>query len=138
MGELPYFDDIIKFYFHFNMRKLFPKKCKNKHIVYFIGLFHLLGAIILQYGPYFLDPALLIFYIFFSLVNLLGYYIFNNKCFMTLLSTYYGNLKNNNNPHRLRWSTVKKVLLFNLIVSIIGFIIPKLAPINWFKLIIKL
>ena len=138
MGNIPYFEDIIKFYFHFNLRKLFPKKCSNKIIVYFIGFFHLLGAIILQYGPFFLIPSLLPFYIFYTLLNLLGYFIFSNKCFMTLLSNYYGKLNMENNPHRMRWNTVKTVLLFNLSASIVGFLIPSLAPIYWFQLVTKI
>ena len=133
MKKTPYFEDLIRFYFHYSMRHLFPKKTKNKLIVYIIGIFHLLGAIILQYAPYFLIPSLLLYYIIFVTVNLLGYYIFNDQCFMTLLSNYYGNIEGQ--PLKVRWKTFKNALFFNLLISIIGFICPFLAPINWFNII---
>ena len=133
MYKLPYFEDIARYYLHFSMRQLFPKKSKNIILVYIIGFFHLLGAVILQYGPFFLLPSFLPYYIFYVIVNLIGYYIFDDKCFMTLLSNYYGKL--GDQPHRVRWSTFKKVLIFNLIISIFGYLFPIIAPINWFKLV---
>ena len=136
MIKMLYFEDVIRFYLHYSMKELFPRNVKKKFIIYFIGFFHLLGALIILYGPFFLKPPLLIFYIIYVIINLIGYIIFNNKCFMTLLSSYYGN--NMNKPLKIRWSTFKRVLKFNLIITILGYFYPPIAPINWFSIISNL
>lgn len=133
MSNMPYFDDVIRFYLHYSMKELFPRDTDNKLIVYIIGFFHLLGALIILYGPYFLKPHLLIYYIIYVSINLIGYIIFNNRCFMTLLSCYHGNKMNK--PLKVRWGTFKRVLKFNLVVSIIGYMYPKMAPINWYSIL---
>ena len=133
MSKIPYFEDVVRFYLHYSMKELFPPDTDNKNIVYLIGFFHLLGAIIILYAPYFLVPPFLIFYIIFVIINLIGYQIFNNRCFMTLLSCYYGNKKNK--PLKIRWTTFKNVLKFNLFISILGYFFPTLAPINWYTLL---
>jgi hypothetical protein len=132
----PYFEDIMKYYFHYSFKQLFPKKGNNLLIVYIIGIFHLLGGLLIHYGPFILSPNNLILYILFLIMNLFGYYIFNNNCFMTLLSNYYS--KNKEYPNTMRWSLFKSIIVFNLIISIIGVIFPKYAPITWYSNFIHL
>ena len=129
--EDPYFEDTIRYYLHYSLSQLFPKQTKNKYIVYFLGSLHLLGGIVLQYAPYILSPSNLIYYIAFIIINFIGYYIFNDNCFMTLLSNYYGKL--DDSPLRMRWGIFKGLLLFNLFISIIGYLVPQVAPVYWFR-----
>lgn len=129
--EEPYFEDTVRYYLHYSLSQMFPNKAKNKWLVYIIGALHLLGGIVIQYAPYILSPSYLIYYIWFIILNLIGYMIFDDKCFMSLLSNYYGEL--DDNPLRMRWNIFKGVIIFNLIISIIGYTIPKWAPIYWFQ-----
>jgi hypothetical protein len=128
---MPPLEDLMVMYFKHSMSRMFPTKCSNKSIVYFIGFFHLLGAIVLQYAPWFLPPKLLWTYFVFALVNIFSYIIFNEECFMTLLTNYYGNVKGC--PLHVRMSTALIGVSLNLVLCIIGMVYPPFAPINLVK-----
>ena len=130
-----YLQETCLYYSHYNLSNLFPKKTRNKIIVYTLGIIHLIGALALQYAPYILTPANLGIYLIYAILNLIGYYLFNNKCFMTLLSNYYG--KTNYHHLQMRRDTFLGLILFNIVISTIGYLAPSLAPINWFQLFSK-
>jgi hypothetical protein len=129
--DMPPLEDIMVKYFRHSMSRLFPPKCKNKSLVYFIGFFHLLGAIVLQYAPWFLPPDLLWTYFVYALANILSYIVFNQECFMTLLTNYFGKVEGC--PLHVRMSTALLGVSLNLLLCIIGMIYPPLAPINIIK-----
>ena len=131
VNKIPPMEDIMFMYFKNTMSRLFPPNCKNKGIVYFIGFFHLLGAIILQYAPWFLPPELLWTYFVYAIANIVSYIVFNQECFMTLLTNYYGEV--NGCPLHVRMSTALVGVSINLILCIIGMMYPPLAPNNLVK-----
>jgi phosphoglycerol transferase MdoB-like AlkP superfamily enzyme len=93
MTHIPYLEDIYKLHFKNTMTVLFPNKTRNKLVVYLISIFHIIGALVLQWGI-FLKPKYLFYYFIYLLLILFSYYIFNNHCFMTLISNKYsGNKK---------------------------------------------
>jgi hypothetical protein len=131
----PYIQDTFLYYSHYNISNLFPKKTQNKMIVYTLGVIHLIGALVLQYAPYILSPVNLGIYLIYALLNIIGYYLFDNRCFMTLLTNYYGKI--NYEPLRMRRKSFLGLIIFNMVISTIGYFAPSMAPINWFKLFSK-
>ena len=98
-------------------------------IVYLIGFFHLIGAWMLQLGPWLLPQKYLWIYLIYGVINIISYkFIFNNKCFMTLLSNYYSNKRGT--PLNIRMYTAICGLLFNIILSLLGIYRKVLAPRN--------
>ena len=136
VDKMPPMEDIASLYFRHTMSKLFPPKCEKKGLVYTIGFFHLLGAIVLQYAPWFLPPNLLWMYFVYALANVVSYVIFNQDCFMTLLTNYYGKVKGC--PLHIRWTTALLGVAINLTICIIGMAYPPLAPNNIIRLAFNL
>ena len=127
-NKLPPFEDIVAIYFTHTMNNLFPKKCDNKWIVYLIGIFHLIGAIVLSYGILLPNNILPLYLIYGSINIILYYFVFRQRCFMTLLSNYYGNIKSK--MVHIRINTAYVNIFFNMIVVIIAMIFPNLSPYN--------
>lgn len=136
VDKMPPLEDLAVIYFKRTMSKLFPSKCKNQGLVYVIGFFHLLGAIILQYAPWFLPPHLLWMYFVYALTNVISYLIFNQECFMTLLTNYFGGV--NGCPLHVRWTTALLGVAINITLCVIGMVYPSLAPNNLIKLAFNL
>ncbi len=120
-NNLPPFEDIVKIYLNNTNNNLFPKKCKNKSLVYIIGFFHLIGALVLSYGVL-LPPRLLPLYLIYCLVNIILYYIFKQRCFMTLLTNYYSGGKGD--ALQIRMDTHFRHMGLNIVLAIIGIINP--------------
>ena len=136
MKLLPMMEDIFSVYWNKSMSHLFPKDTKNKPIVYFIGYCHLLGALVLQFGIWFLPAKYLWTYILFCFVNIFSYYfIFNKKCFMTLLTNYYSN--GHGTALNVRMKTAFIFLGFNILLCIIGIINPSYTPKRILKIFIN-
>lgn len=124
-NNLPPFDDIISIYFHDSIAKLFPKKCENKTGLYFIGLFHLLGAMVLTYGLL-LPNSILPLYLIYCFINVFLYnFVFKKQCFMTLLTNYYGNVSGSS--LYISMPNFYFGLTLNMVLAIIGIIFPNLS-----------
>lgn len=122
---LPWFEDTISVYSKDLIRKLFPPHCSQKWFVYLVGAFHMIGANFLSYGM-FLPPGLLWIYLLYAVMNLVSYrFIFRNKCFMTLLTNYFGQVKTR--PLQIRMRTALNGLFINMAIAIFGIIIPSLS-----------
>jgi len=124
MTDIPYLEDIYKLHFKNTMNVLFPNKSKNKLIVYLISILHIIGALVLQWGI-FLKPKYLFYYFIYLLLILFSYYIFENHCFMTLISNKYSGIKKT--PLYIKKQTAKNIIIINSIITLIGFLIPKMS-----------
>ena len=94
MTDIPYLEDIYKLHFKNTINVLFPSKARNKLLVFLISIFHIIGALVLQWGI-FLKPNYLFYYFIYLLLIIFSYYIFKNHCFMTLISNKYSGIKKN-------------------------------------------
>tara|TARA_E500000178_G_C16591133_1_gene560439 strand:+ start:87 stop:485 length:399 start_codon:yes stop_codon:yes gene_type:complete len=100
---------------------LFPTDIENKGLVYLINVLHILGVAFIQFGVL-LPSKLLIFYILFVVCLFISYYVFNNRCFMTIVSNKYS--KKNINSLCISMAEAKIILFLYLVVAIIGFLNP--------------
>ena len=127
MTDIPYLEDIYKLHFKNTMNVLFPKKIRNKLVVYFISLLHIIGALFLQWGI-FLKPKYLFYYFIYLLLILFSYYIFDNHCFMTLISNKYSGIKKT--PLYIKKKTAKNIIIINSIIALVGLLMPKISLYN--------
>ena len=85
----------------------------------------MVGANFLSYGM-FLPPSMLWLYLLYALLNLVSYrFIFSNKCFMTLLTNYFGQVQTR--PLQIRMRTALTGLFINVAIAIFGIIVPTLS-----------
>lgn len=133
MDNVPYFEDISSKYFFYSMSEMFPKTDLNQWPIFITGVFHLLGALILQYGPYLLLPEYLFTYLIYAAIIICMYWVFDNNCFMTLLTNYFAGRKTS--PLNIRFSLFKNIIYFNILACIIGILYPTFAPVNWMNLL---
>ena len=101
---------------------LFPNDVSNKYLVYFINIIHIIGVIIIQFGI-FLPPTLLKYYIIYIVFLFISYILLNNRCFMTVLSNYFGD--KNYNSLCIKMNEAKYILAIYLIVAVFFFVYPK-------------
>jgi hypothetical protein len=101
---------------------LFPNDVSNKNLVYFINIIHVLGVIVIQFGIL-LPPILLKYYIIYIVFLFVSYILLNNRCFMTVLSNYFGD--KNYNSLCIKMNEAKYILAIYLVVSVFFFIYPK-------------
>ena len=113
--------------FIFSMKKLFPTKVKNKCLVNFIGLYHLIGASMILCGIL-AKPKYLYIHIFLTSFMLFTYYIFNNKCFVTLITNFL--CENDTSPLIIPISKVKHIIYLLLSLSIIFYLFPSFSLYN--------
>jgi len=122
MRTLPYLEDIHLVYYKYVINTLFPSKGNNKPIVYTLSLLHVIGTIMISIGVFF-PPNYQPLYLFYILIIIMAYSLFNSYCFMTLLCNKYSGLKNS--PLYIRLNTARKILIVNIILSVISIIVPK-------------
>jgi len=101
---------------------LFPNDVSNKHLVYFINIIHIIGVIVIQFGIL-LPPSLLKYYIIYIVFLFVSYILLNNRCFMTVLSNYFGD--KNYNSLCIKMNEAKYILAIYLVVAVFFFIYPK-------------
>ena len=101
---------------------LFPNDVSNKYLVYFINIIHIIGVIIIQFGIL-LPPTLLKYYIIYIVFLFISYILLNNRCFMTVLSNYFGD--KNYNSLCIKMNEAKYILAIYLVVSVFFFVYPK-------------
>ena len=120
--------DIVKLFsinsFLYSTKRLFPTKIKNRISVNIVGLYHFLGASVVLYGI-FAPPKYLYIHTFLICFILFTYYIFNDNCFVTLISNFL--CEENTNPLIIPISKVKKLVFIILSLSIIFYIYPSLS-----------
>ena len=121
--KLPPFEEVVNTYVKYTMNKLFPKRCDNKLFVYTVGLFHLIGTIVLSFGIL-LPNYILPLYLIYCSINIFLYnFVFRKKCFMTLLTNYYGNVKGT--ALHIKINTAYFGVGLNMVSTIIGIIVPE-------------
>ena len=100
---------------------LFPNDVSNKYLVYFINIIHIIGVIIIQFGIL-LPPTLLKYYIIYIVFLFISYILLNNRCFMTVLSNYFGD--KNFNSLCIKMNEAKYILAIYLVVAVFFFVYP--------------
>lgn len=101
---------------------LFPDDVDNKSIVYTINIIHIFGVIVIQFGIL-LPPTVLKYYIIYIIFLFISYILLNNRCFMTILSNYYGN--KNYNSLCIKMNEAKYILALYLFIAIFFYLYPK-------------
>ena len=130
MNKLPYLEDIHTLHINHMKNSLFPKVEKNGLLIYFISVVHIFGTFVIQWGIL-LKPDYLKLYILYLVLILLSYHVFNNYCFMTLLSSKY---TNSYKPALyIKNKTAKKILVINFTIALIGIIFPRFSLHNVIK-----
>ena len=103
---------------------LFPNDVKNRGLVIFVNMLHMLGVLAIQFGIL-LPPSMMKYYIIYLVILLVSYILLNNRCFMTEISNYIGG--KNYNTLCIKLSDAKKILVVYLIFAIIFEIVPELS-----------
>jgi hypothetical protein len=115
-------------------RSLFPNNIKNKGIVYFINIIHIIGVIFIQLGL-FMKPVYIKIYIIYLVFLFVTYILLNNKCFMTIVSNYFSEA--NYNMLCIKMQQAKTVLGIYLILAIVFYMNPQIAPYTIIKSLIS-
>ena len=102
---------------------LFPDDVDNKNIVYTINIIHIIGVLVIQFGILF-PPRILKYYIVYIIFLFISYILLNNRCFMTILSNYYGN--KNYNSLCIKMNEAKYILAIYLVIAIFFYLYPKI------------
>lgn len=103
---------------------LFPNDVKNRWLVIFVNMLHMLGVLAIQFGIL-LPPSMMKYYIIYLILLLVSYILLNNRCFMTEISNYIGG--KNYNTLCIKLSDAKKILVVYLVFAIIFEIVPELS-----------
>tara|TARA_B100000123_G_C25513296_1_gene333315 strand:+ start:173 stop:568 length:396 start_codon:yes stop_codon:yes gene_type:complete len=103
---------------------LFPNDVKNRGLVIFVNMLHMLGVLAIQFGIL-LPPSMMKYYIIYLVLLLVSYILLNNRCFMTEISNYIGG--KNYNTLCIKLSDAKKILVVYLVLAIIFEIVPELS-----------
>ena len=103
---------------------LFPNDVKNRGLVIFVNMLHMLGVLAIQFGIL-LPPSMMKYYIIYLVLLLVSYILLNNRCFMTEISNYIGG--KNYNTLCIKLSDAKKILVVYLVFAIIFEIVPELS-----------
>ena len=118
----PCMEDVYNLYSDKMSNILFPKKVKNKFLIYLLNIIHIFGALMIQIGIFF-PPKYMPFYLIYIVFLLVGYKILENNCFMTVLSNYYGDTTDN--PLCIRMETARNIVIKNVIIALYNFLIPE-------------
>ena len=108
---------------------LFPDDIDNKFIVYLINIIHIIGVIIIQIGILF-PPHIQKYYIVYLVCLFISYLLLNNRCFMTVLSNYFGN--KNYNSLCIKMNEARYILVIYLIIAVIFYLYPTYSIYNFF------
>lgn len=124
---------LIKHCVNHSWNNLFPKKVKNKKIVYFINILHIFGIFAIQFGI-FLPPKYLKFYVFYLLFLLVTYIILKNRCFMTELSNYFA--QKYYDSLCIKMSQAKFILFLYLFYACLSIINPSISLYHMIKTLV--
>jgi hypothetical protein len=101
---------------------LFPEDVDNKVIVYMINIVHIMGVLLILLGI-FINNKYMKYYIIYIVFLFVSYIILNDRCFMTILSNYCGNI--NYNLLCIKMRNAKMILSVYLIIGIILYYYPE-------------
>ena len=132
MKDLTYLEYVYKLHFTNIKNTLFSNESNNKVRVYILSIIHIIGTLVLQWGI-FLKPDYLYYYFIYLFLIFISYYIFDNRCFMTLISNKYSGLVGS--PLYIKKNTAKNIIIINSIIAIIGILTPNMAPYTILKTI---
>tara|TARA_Y100000590_G_C15723345_1_gene1014282 strand:+ start:461 stop:844 length:384 start_codon:yes stop_codon:yes gene_type:complete len=118
----------------FTWNNLFPKHTKNKAGVYLVNIIHIIGVLFIQFGLLLPYPVLK-YYILFLIFVYMSYFLFQNKCFMTIISNYLA--EKNVNMLCIKLKDAKVILLIYLVLAILFYLNPEYAPYNLIKSFFK-
>ena len=110
------------------LERLFPNIKTNRLPTNIVGLYHILGAAFIFWGVV-LPPKYLYIHILVTSFMLFTYYIFRDKCFVTMISNFLCHDKNTD-PLILPISKFKNIIYIILILSIMFYTIPNLSLYN--------
>ena len=113
--------------FLYSIKRLFPTNVKNRISTNIVGLYHFLGASTILCGI-FAPPKYLYIHTFLICFILFTYYIFNDNCFVTLITNFL--CEEETNPLIIPISKAKKIVFIILSLSIIFYIYPSLSFYN--------
>ena len=109
-------------------QRLYPNIKTNRLPTNIVGLYHMLGAIFILWAVL-LPPKYLYIHIFVTSFMLFTYYIFRDKCFVTMISNFLCEEKNTD-PLILPIRKFKNIIFILLILSILFYTIPNLSLYN--------
>lgn len=119
---LPYWEDVFASYFSKIKNVLYPKNIPNKYAVYLLSTYHIYGALFIMNGV-FLPPSLLPFYLFYLGLIILSYFLFDNYCFITLLSNKLSGKKES--ALKIRMQTAQNLLIIFIYLAIVFILFPQ-------------
>jgi len=122
MTPLPYFEDISSIYVDYVLNILYPDIKNNKFIVYLSATIHVIGALAISFGA-FLPPDYQPLVLLYLILVASSYFFFDGHCFMTLFSNKYSGIKES--ALNIRMATAQRVLIFNIVLSMISIFYPK-------------
>jgi len=127
--NIPFMEDIYKYYYNYVINILYPSTItnKNKIFIYTLSTLHIIGTHMISLGVLF-PPKYQPLYLFYVMSILVSYKIFDNKCFITLLSNKYSN--ETKSPLYIKMSTANKLIFFHISLSIIAILFPKYSIYN--------
>ena len=120
-------DDFIGRCARHTIYSLFPDDVKNRPLVIFVNILHIVGILVIQFGIL-LPQNILKYYIVYLVVLLVSYILLNNRCFMTEISNYIGG--KNYNTLCIKMSEAKSIIIVYLGLAIIFEVFPKYSLFN--------
>ena len=112
-----YIEDILIEQLNIMKERMYPD-CKYKKTVFLLELIHSIGVLYIMFGLFIFPIKYSYLHLFFTLFNLFLFYIFNEKCYITLVSNFLSG--NKGYLLKCRDVTVRKFLC---LISIISFFI---------------
>ena len=120
---------LIGFYYCKNMlNEIFPD-CNNKSLISIIRMIHMMGIIFISVGC-FLPRKFLTYHILFCVHALIGWDIFDDKCYISLLVQKIRNIDNYIEFVPANMFICRCFILLTMLVSIIGIALPSLSLFN--------
>lgn len=120
---------LIGYYYGKRMiNEIFPD-CKNSTIITMIRFIHMLGIIFISIGC-FLPRKFLTYHILFCIHALIGWDIFDDKCYITMVVQKIKSTNKYTDFVPANMMVCRAVLLLTMLASIIGIALPQLSLFN--------
>ena len=119
---------LLNYYGKRMINEIFPD-CKNSTIITMIRLIHMLGIIFISIGC-FLPRKFLTYHILFCIHALIGWDIFDDKCYITMAVQKIKSTNKYTDFVPANMMVCRAVLLLTMLASIIGIALPQLSLFN--------
>jgi hypothetical protein len=114
---------------------LFPNKDgPNTKMIYITNILHIIGVTFFFFGIL-SPPRYLYIYLIYVGIIFIFHKILSNHCFLSVVAAHMG--RNKDNPLKIRMSVLHILMGINIVIAIIGFLVPQLSPFNVVKSIFK-